>query len=272
MIAAAPARPARPRTRGITMVIDAGLPTGAFTDVIDSHGELIDLVKFGWGTSLVTRDLNRKLEVLRAAGIDFYFGGTLFEHHLWSGRLGEFVDLLRAHRATHVEVSNGTIPLDQHDKAGYVRLLAGEFTVVSEVGFKQADRSERLTPDDWVAAMQEDLDAGAALVTAETRESGRCGMARADGSLRSDVLDAIVTAVDPTRVLFEAPTKSLQVDLIRALGPLANLGNIAAADIVGVETLRLGLRADTLMELTPAAPAMPLPAGLLGRGRLTVAA
>ena len=141
------------------MVIDAGLPTGAFTDVIDSHGELIDLVKFGWGTSLVTRDLNRKLEVLRAAGIDFYFGGTLFEHYLWSGRLGEFVDLLRAHRATHVEVSNGTIPLDQHDKSGYVRLLAGEFTMISEVGFKQAERSERLTPADWVSAIAEDLDA-----------------------------------------------------------------------------------------------------------------
>jgi phosphosulfolactate synthase len=254
------------------MVIDSGLPTGAFTDVIESHGELIDLVKFGWGTSLVTRDLHRKLEVLRATGIDFYFGGTLFEHYLWSGRLGEFVDLLRAHRATHVEVSNGTIPLEQHDKAGYVRLLAGEFTVISEVGFKQADRSDRLTPADWVAAMQEDLDAGASLVTAETRESGRCGMARADGSLRSDVLGAILEAVDPAKVLFEAPTKSLQVDLIRAAGPDVNLGNIATADIVGVETLRLGLRADTLMELTPAAPARPLPAGLVGRTRLTVAA
>jgi phosphosulfolactate synthase len=272
MIAAAPARQARPRTRGLTMVIDSGMPTGAFTDVIDSHGGLVDLVKFGWGTCLVTRDLSRKLDVLRAAGIDFYFGGTLFEHHLWSGRLGEFVDLLRTHRATHVEVSNGTIPLDQHEKAGYVRLLAREFTVISEVGFKQADRSERLAPEDWVAAMQEDLDAGAALVTAETRESGRCGMARADGSLRADVLGAVLSAVDPALVLFEAPTRSLQVDLIRAAGPDVNLGNIATGDIIGLETLRLGLRADTLMDLTPAAPARPLPAAPLGRGRLTVAA
>ncbi|MGH7749694.1 MAG: phosphosulfolactate synthase, partial [Candidatus Dormibacteria bacterium] len=226
MIAAAPARQARPRTRGITMMIDPGLPTGAFTDVVDSHGELIDLVKFGWGTALVTRDLEAKLEVLRAAGIDFYFGGTLFEHYLWSGRLGEFVELLRAHRATHVEVSNGTIPLDQHDKAGYVRLLAGEFTVISEVGFKQAERSDQLTPENWVSAIQEDLDAGARLVTCETRESGKCGMARADGSLRSDVLGAVLSSVDPARVLFEAPTKSLQVDLIKAVGPHVNLGNI----------------------------------------------
>ncbi|MEA2615480.1 MAG: phosphosulfolactate synthase [Chloroflexota bacterium] len=273
MIATAPVRQARPRTRGLTMVIDSGMPTGAFTDVIDSHGGLVDLVKFGWGTCLVTRDLSRKLDVLRAAGIDFYFGGTLFEHHLWSGRLGEFVDLLRTHRVTHVEVSNGTIPLDQHEKAGYVRLLAREFTVISEVGFKDAGRSEALAPTDWVAAMQEDLDAGASLVTAETRESGRCGMARADGSLRADVLGAVLTAVDPALVLFEAPTRSLQVDLIRAAGPDVNLGNIATGDIVGLETLRLGLRADTLMDLTPAAPARPLPAAApLGRGRLTVAA
>jgi phosphosulfolactate synthase len=272
MIAAAPVRPARPRTRGITMVIDSGMPTGAFTDVIESHGELVDLVKFGWGTCLVTRDLSRKLDVLRAAGIDFYFGGTLFEHHLWSGRLGEFVELLRTHRATHVEVSNGTIPLDQHEKAAHVRLLAREFTVISEVGFKEEHRSEALAPDDWVAAMQEDLDAGASLVTAETRESGRCGMARADGSLRDDVLGAILAAVDPAVVLFEAPTRSLQVDLIRAAGPQVNLGNIATADIVGLETLRLGLRADTLMDLTPAAPARPLATCLPGPRRLTVAA
>ena len=272
MITAAPTRPGRPRTRGITMVIDPGLPTGAFTDVIDSHGELIDLVKFGWGTALVTRDLPAKLEVLRAARIGFYFGGTLFEHYLWSGRLGEFVDLLRTHEATHVEVSNGTIPLDQHDKAGYVRLLAGEFTVLSEVGFKQADRSDRLTPADWVAAIEEDLEAGATLVTCETRESGRVGMARADGSLRSDILGAILDSVDPARLLFEAPTKGLQVDLVKALGADVNLGNIATADVVGVETLRLGLRADTLMELTPAAPARAPAAALAGRLRVVQAA
>ncbi|HEX6493029.1 MAG TPA: phosphosulfolactate synthase [Candidatus Dormibacteraeota bacterium] len=272
MITTASTRQGRPRSRGLTMVIDPGLPTGAFTDVIDSHGELIDLVKFGWGTALVTRDLPAKLEVLRAAGIGSYFGGTLFEHYLWGGRLGEFVDLLRRHRATHVEVSNGTIPLDQHDKAGYVRLLSSEFTVVSEVGFKQADRSDRLTPGDWVAAIEEDLEAGATLVTCETRESGRVGMARADGSLRTDVLGAILDAVDPGRLLFEAPTKSLQVDLITALGPDVNLGNIATADVVGVETLRLGLRADTLMELTPAAPARPPAVALAGRLRVVVAA
>lgn len=254
------------------MVIDPGLPTGAFTDIVHSHGELVDLVKLGWGTALVTRDLDAKLEVLRAAGLDHYFGGTLFEHYLWSGRLGEFVELLRTHRMTHVEVSNGTIPLDQHDKAGYVRLLSSEFTVISEVGFKQADRSDRLTPSDWVEAIQEDLDAGAALVTTETRESGKCGIARADGTLKTDVLGAILKVVDPARLLFEAPTKNLQVELIKAMGPDVNLGNIPTSEIVGVETLRLGLRSDTLMDVTQAAPARAVPTGRLHTARFHVAA
>jgi phosphosulfolactate synthase len=252
MIPDLPARSRKPRTRGLTMVIDPGMATGAFLDVVSSHGELIDLVKFGWGTALVTRDLERKVAALREAGIGFYFGGTLFEHCVWTDRLDDLVALARHVGARHVEVSNGTIPLDQHAKAEYIRALSGEFQVISEVGFKDAGRSAQLTARDWVDAVREDLDAGARLVTTETRESGRSGIARADGHMRDEVLGALLRAVDPACLLFEAPTKELQVELIRSVGPDANLGNIAATDVVGVETLRLGLRADTLLDLTPA--------------------
>ncbi|MGC9665446.1 phosphosulfolactate synthase [Planosporangium sp. 12N6] len=240
---------------GMTMVIDSGLPTGAFTDLITSHGEYIDLVKFGWGTALVTRDLDRKIRVLRDAAIGFYFGGTLFEHHLWTGQLDEYLRLVHRTGATHIEVSNGTIPLDQGSKAGYVRRLAQYRPVLSEVGYKDADRSALLTPADWVDALREDLDAGAFLVITEARESGRSGIARADGHVRRDVLDAVLAAVDTDRVMFETPTKDLQVGLINAVGPDVNLGNVAAADVVAVETLRRGLRGDTLLQLTTGANA-----------------
>ncbi|HEX3784356.1 MAG TPA: phosphosulfolactate synthase [Pseudonocardiaceae bacterium] len=236
--------------RGSTMMIDPGLPTGAFTDVIESHGEYIDIVKFGWGTALVTKDLDRKIGALRAAGIDFYFGGTLFEYYLWTGRLGEYLALVRRTGATHIEVSNGTIPLDQQSKAGYVRKLSGQWTVLSEVGYKDADRSALLTPADWVGALQEDLEAGACTVITEARESGRSGIAHADGSMRDDVLHAVLDAIDPAKVMFEAPTKDLQVELIRTVGPRVNLGNVASSDVLGVETLRRGLRGDTLLQLT----------------------
>ncbi len=235
---------------GLTMVIDTGLPTGAFTDLIDSHGELIDLVKFGWGTALVTRDLDRKARVLADAGIGFYFGGTLFEHHVWTGRLDEYLRLVDRTGATHIEVSNGTIPLDQRGKAEYVRRMARYRPVLSEVGYKDAVRSARLTPADWVEALRDDLAAGAFLVVTEARESGRSGIAGADGRPRADVLAAVADGVDVDRVVFEAPTKDLQVALITSVGPAANLGNIAPADVVAVETLRRGLRADTLLHLT----------------------
>lgn len=126
----------------------------------------------------------------------------------------------------------------------------GEMTVLSEVGYKDADRSALLTPADWVMALQEDLDAGASTVITEARESGRSGIAHADGKMRDDVLLAVLDAIDPAMVMFEAPTKELQVALIRTVGPDVNLGNVAAADVIGVETLRRGLRGDTLLELT----------------------
>jgi len=234
----------------MTMVIDTGLPTGAFTDVITSHGQYIDLVKFGWGTALVTRDLDRKARVLAEAGIGFYFGGTLFEHHVWTGQLDEYLRLVDRTGATHIEVSNGTIPLDQSGKAEYVQRLSQYRPVLSEVGYKDADRSALLTPADWVEALREDLDAGAYMVITEARESGRSGIAQADGSLRGDVFDAVVGNIDLGQVLFEAPTKDLQVELINSLGPTVNLGNIAPADVIALETLRRGLRGDTLLRLT----------------------
>ncbi|HEX7660410.1 MAG TPA: phosphosulfolactate synthase [Pseudonocardiaceae bacterium] len=242
-------------TGGVTMVIDPGLPTGLFRDLIDSHGEHIDLIKFGWGTALVTRDLDRKAAILREAGIGFYFGGTLFEHHLWTGRLPEYLALVERTGATHIEVSNGTIPLDQASKAEQVRRMSSVRPVLSEVGYKDAERSARLTPRDWVDALTEDLAAGATMVITESRESGRSGIARPDGSPREDVLDAVLAALDPARILFEAPTKELQVALIRAVGPCVNLGNVATSDVIGVRTLRLGLRGDTLIQLTTPASA-----------------
>lgn len=240
-------------TNGLTMVIDSGLPTGAFIDVVKSHGEYIDLVKFGWGTALVTRELDRKTRVLAEAGIGFYFGGTLFEHHVWTDQLDEYLRLVEDTGATHIEVSNGTIPLDQHSKAEYVQRMSRYRPVLSEVGYKDTGRSAQLTPADWVGALREDLDAGAVLVITEARESGRSGIAQPDGHLRADVLDAVIESIDVGRVLFEAPTKELQVELITTLGPGVNLGNIATDDVIALETLRRGLRGDTLLALTTGA-------------------
>ncbi|MFN2608202.1 MAG: phosphosulfolactate synthase [Acidimicrobiales bacterium] len=243
-----PDRSAKPRRAGLTMVIDNGLPLSYFVDAVSSAAAHIDAVKFGWGTCLVTDTLDRKIDCLRDQGIRFWFGGTLFEKFVVQHRFESFLELCRHWRASTVEVSNGTIPLTNSAKAAYIRTCAREFDVVSEVGFKDAGRSERLSSSNWVDSIGEDLEAGSSLVIAEARENGRSGTCRPDGTLRAELLDDILdSGIDADRLLFEAPTKDLQTQFVTRLGANANLGNIAVGEVIGLETLRLGLRADTLL-------------------------
>jgi phosphosulfolactate synthase len=242
-----PRRAAKPRETGLTMVIDGGIPLGLFTDLVEFGAEYIDYVKFGWGTSIVTNCLREKIAVLESNDIGFYFGGTLFEKFVHQGRFEDYRRMLEHHECRHVEVSNGTIDMSNAEKAGYIRKLAPDYTVVSEVGFKDPGRSEMLAPSEWIACISEDLDAGASLVTLEARESGKSGICRPDGALRYGLVEDVLHAGIPERqLLFEAPTSALQTHLISRIGPDVNLGNIPAQGVIGTETLRLGLRADTL--------------------------
>ena len=243
-----PFRPAKPRATGITMVIDNGLPTGSFRDHVASTAELIDVVKFGWGTVVATPDIGTKIAVLEEHGIDFFFGGTLFEKHVLQDRFDDYQAFCRGWGCRVVEVSNGTVALSNEEKASYVAKLAGEFSVLSEVGLKDTARSERMEAWDWVEYIRQDLDAGASLVIAEARESGRSGICHPDGGLRRDLVEGILAAVpDVEKMVFEAPTKDLQTWFVRRVGANVNLGNIGPGDVLGLETLRLGLRSDTLL-------------------------
>ena len=243
-----PHREAKPRSRGLTMVIDNGVPHRAFADAMETNAPYIDVVKFGWGTALVTPDIERKMERLRDLGIGYYFGGTLFEKFVKQDRFESFMTLCRLCDCTYVEVSDGTIDMTGEEKAGYIKALAEEFTVFSEVGYKDAGRSSTLTPGQLVDAIRSDLDAGAVKVITEARESGRSGICTPDGRPREDLLDAVLASgVDVDALLFEAPNKELQTHFVKLVGPNVNLGNIAPNDVIGLETLRLGLRSDTLM-------------------------
>ena len=242
-----PSRAAKPRRTGLTMVIDGGIGVAHFADLVTSAAEYIDFVKFGWGTAVVTSRLQAKIDVLTANEIGFYFGGTLFEKYVLQGRFDDFRKFCDAWSSRHVEVSNWTIPLSNSEKASYIRKLAGDFTVVSEVGYKDPGRSEQLPPRIWAEYIAEDLAAGASLVTLEARESGRSGICRPDGALRFGLVeDVLASGVGQDRLLFEAPSTSLQAYFVTRLGPDVNLGNVPASGVIGLETLRLGLRADTL--------------------------
>ncbi|HEX3794199.1 MAG TPA: phosphosulfolactate synthase [Acidimicrobiales bacterium] len=243
-----PERASKPRSKGITMMVDGGLPTRHFQDVVESGAEFLDFVKFGWGTALVTKDLAEKIAVLQDLGVSFYLGGTLFEKFVLQNRLEDFRELCRSLGCKYVEVSNGTIDLTNSEKAGYIRKLSADFEVISEVGFKDAERSENLMPSRWIECIHEDLDAGAKLVTLESRESGRSGICRPNGELRFGLIEELLSSgLQHETLMFEAPSTELQCFFVKRVGADVNLGNVAATALLGLETVRLGLRADTLM-------------------------
>jgi len=219
----------------------------------------------------VTPDIERKFEALRSAGIAYYFGGTLFEKFVQQDRFESFLTLCRLCDCRYVEVSDGTIDMAREDKAFYIRRCAEEFTVLSEVGFKDPGRSSELTAASLLDAIHADIQAGAAYVITEARESGRSGICRADGTPRPELVGAILSSdIDSDRIIFEAPTKELQTHFIKMWGANVNLGNIATTDVIGLETLRLGLRADTMMHFEQARAAVALdvrdgPDGEIGR-------
>jgi phosphosulfolactate synthase len=243
-----PARETKPRKTGLTVLLDNGVPTRQFIDTVDSFHEYVDLIKFGWCTSVLDGDLGQKIEHARRRGVESYFGGTLFEKALLQRKLEHFRGFCRDFGCRFVEISNGTIDLSNREKAAHIADFAKEFQVFSEVGYKDVQRSLELSPAKWIEYIREDLAAGAQKVIMEARESGRSGICRADGELRYGlVVEILDSGIPPERLIFEAPNKDLQVYFINRLGPNVNLANISFGDVVGLETLRLGLRSDTLL-------------------------
>lgn len=243
-----PLRSRKPRRSGLTVVIDNGMPVAAFEDAIASAATHIDLVKFGWGTALVTPFLDEKTDCLNRHGIGYLFGGTLLEKFVAQDLAEEYFELCRRHGCRYVEVSDGTIHLPAAAKARLIARAAAEFTVLSEVGYKDQERSATLAGDQWVKFIKADFAAGASLVVTEARESGRSGICDASGNPRFDVVEEVIASVpDCSRLVFEAPTKELQTFFVTRVGSDVNLGNVAPDDVIGLETLRLGLRSDTLL-------------------------
>ncbi|WP_066058007.1 phosphosulfolactate synthase [Robertmurraya korlensis] len=241
-----PQREQKPRSHGITALIDNGIPLSSFIDTISSASRLIDYVKFGWGTSLITNKLEEKIECLQEHDVHFFFGGTLFEKFLSQGRIDDYHEYCRQYGCKYVEISNGTLALTNKDKARYIRDFSKEFTVFSEVGNKDSNHHKNEDISQWVDWIQEDFEAGAHKVITEARESGTSGVCNSNGELRLDLIDCILTSgMDLESIIFEAPNKKMQTTFIKKVGPNVNLANIPFSDTISVETLRLGLRSDT---------------------------
>jgi phosphosulfolactate synthase len=239
-----PERSAKPRERGLTHVIDRGLSIAEVDGLLEVAGASVDIVKLGWGTALVSANLQPKLARYAAREIPVVLGGTLTELAIRQNRVDGLVRWLRELGLRHVEISDGTIPLEPERKRALIERLSGEFVVLAEVGSKDADFI--MAPYVWVEQIERDLDAGAWKVITEARESGNAGIYRADGEPRTGLIDEIAHAIDADRLIFEAPLRPQQVWLLTRFGSDCNLGNIAPDDVLSLETLRLGLRSDTV--------------------------
>ncbi|MDX9942990.1 MAG: phosphosulfolactate synthase [Bacteroidales bacterium] len=246
-----PFRENKPRNTGVTMVMDKGLSLRQAEDLMDTAGHLIDFLKLGFGTSVFTRNVKEKVKVYRAAGTKVFVGGTLFEAYAVRGQVDDYLRWIDHLGVDAAEVSDGSMLMPHNEKCKYISLLARDRTVLSEVGAKEADVV--YDPTTWVTEMKAELAAGSSFVIAEARESGTVGIYNKNGKADTGLIDDIKAAIPPEKVIWEAPLKPQQVWFLKLLGHNVNLGNIAPADIIPLETLRMGLRGDTFFEFLPGA-------------------
>jgi phosphosulfolactate synthase len=239
-----PPRGAKPRAAGLTHVLDKGLPLSDLPGYLQAAAPHIDVWKLGWGTSYLEPDPATKVGVLSRHDIRACVGGTLLEAAWTQGKAKDLLVWAEDQGFPCVEVSNGAVDMPLSDKRTLIAEAADRFTVLSEVGSK--DPAVPVAAGEWAEEMAGDVEAGASWVLTEGRESGTVGLYEPDGSVREAVVDAVVSAAGLARVVFETPRKDQQAWFINRFGPDVNLGNVALTEVLGLEALRLGLRADTI--------------------------
>ncbi|CAN5470260.1 phosphosulfolactate synthase [soil metagenome] len=245
-----PERPTKPRSKGLTMMMDKGLSIRQAEDFLSVSGHLTDIIKLGFGTSFITPNLEQKIKLYRDAGMKVYLGGTLFEAFIVRNMFDEYQKLIDKLKLDCAEVSDGSIVMPHDKKCEYINKLSKNFTVFSEVGSKEAGII--IHPAMWISMMNKELQAGSWKVIAEARESGNVGIYRANGSAHTLLINKILAKVERDNILWEAPIKAQQVWFLKLLGSNVNLGNISYDDVIPLETLRLGLRGDTFFSHLPA--------------------
>ncbi|SDB97399.1 phosphosulfolactate synthase [Williamwhitmania taraxaci] len=244
-----PARPIKPRQSGITMVMDKGLSLREAENMVDACGQYIDYVKLGFGTSMVTNRVEEKIRFYQSNNIRCYLGGTLFEAFVIRNQFEQYQQLLDRFGVLAVEVSDGSMAMDHAEKCNYINILSNNRIVLSEVGSKVA--GVEISNEAWVSMMNLELKSGSTKVIAEARESGNIGIYHTDGSADTELVSLIDKDVHGDNVIWEAPLKNQQVWFIKHFGSNVNLGNIAVNEVVSLETLRLGLRGDTMLSFLP---------------------
>lgn len=238
-----PERYLKPRTAGITEVMDVGTPITLLKDYLDDFHPYIDFIKFGIGSALITPKMIEKIKLAKQHQIEVWFGGTLFEKFYSQNQLNAYIDFMHEHQVTWVEVSSGTLDQDPESLLKCVEILKNDFHVVAEVGSK--DITKIMPPSQWVHEIKDLLALDCDYIILEGRESATAGMYRQTGELREGLVADIIAEIDKNRLIFEAPIASTQNHFINQFGANVNLGNIKIQDILMLESQRQALRNDT---------------------------
>lgn len=249
MITLLPDRTQKPRTSGITMVMDKGLGLRQAHDIAETYGHLIDFMKLGFGTSLVCKLVKEKVNIYKDKDMLVFVGGTLFEAFYIRNKLDDYIRYINDLGCNAVEISDGSIAIDESEKCRLIEKFSKNYVVVSEVGAKDDD--VMIDTGTWIKSMQEELLAGSSFVIGEARESGTVGIYEKNGSADDQLINSILHSVPREKIIWEAPLKSQQTWFIKLLGANVNLGNIAPTEVAALETLRLGLRGDTFFDFLP---------------------
>lgn len=243
-------RERKPRHLGKTMIIDKGLGMCAYRDLLETAADHVDMIKIGFGTSPLypVNLLKQKIELAKQLGIVIYPGGTFLELAVVQNCVDEFLDTISSLGFTGLEVSDGTIDIDRQNRSTLIRRgLAEGLCVYTEYGKKCW--GSNIEVEALLHTIEEDMHAGAELVTIEARESGTgVGIFDSNGKCKEEDLQEILNRLsNRDNLLWEAPLKDQQVRLIKELGPSVNLGNIPPQEIISLEAMRRGLRSDTLL-------------------------
>ena len=244
-----PERPAKPRESGLTMVMDKGLSLRQAEDFLEVNADTTDLLKLGFGTSIATPNVKEKIKLYHDAGLMVYPGGTLFEAYFVRNQLEDYLRFVDNLGLETLEVSDGSMVIDEQVKCEVISRLAKNYRVLSEVGSKEA--GILISPNKWTSMMEQELAAGSWKVIAEARESGNVGIYRPNGTAHTALVRRILAKVQLDDILWEAPKKPQQVWFLKQFGANVNLGNIGPHDVIPLECLRLGLRGDTFFDNLP---------------------
>ena len=238
-----PVRTSNPRENGLTMMMDKGLSVRQAEDFLASNIEHTDIIKLGFGTSIITPNVAKKIKLYQDNGMMVYAGGTLFEAFAIIKQLNDYKKYMEDIGLNMVEISDGSMRMKHDLKCEIISDFAKDFKVISEVGSK--DASVEISSENWLKWMQNELSSGSWKVIAEAREGGNVGICNDDGGIKSELIDEITNKISIDKILWESPNKNQQIWFINKFGANVNLGNISPDGVIPLECLRLGLRGDT---------------------------